>query len=530
MIVVLILSGCGTYCHVSRAEDLVAGKYLLIKNEIDLHGRTVKLAKGAIISFEGGTISNGTLVGDETIIRNAQNSFANVVFKGTWNVKYISSAFLANNDSLGLTNLLSLQNDKVKNTICIEKGDYFVSANEKRGALTLSSNTTLSIHGNIFLTPQTNENYYNGYYIIHIINANNVSVTGSGRIIGDNNKSLLSGEFGHGICIINSDNVTISGITIDSCKGDGIAVSKDNGKVIIQDVNINNFYRNGISIVGGDDVLVTNVYTSNGGKTSPMAAIDIEPNSGDSVGIVRICDFKTKDCKVGITGYVTENAHVESVQIKDVHIQNSIIPIDIKKNKNVYIEDVVVDKCNDIQYVIRAIGNDISVIHNMVFISPNCRAKYPFYIDNSNTIIYNSTFSCPQLFSFHLKNALFKNCIFEFDSFVWTALDILTKNIVIDECFLYGPLFMRPSHVRIKDTQFKKKKNSVPVIFEESSITQDNTPGVIFENNVILNLKGDEPGVISKVRNSYFYGNNSKMNFGKCYQLSGNNIKAFNNK
>jgi hypothetical protein len=74
----------------------------------------------------------------------------------------------------------------------------------------------------------------------------------------------------------------VLGLTVTMAGGDGIEVvqSKD---VHIKDVMLDNNYRNGISIVGATDMLVEHSIFSNTGQgagTSPMNAVDIEPDPG----------------------------------------------------------------------------------------------------------------------------------------------------------------------------------------------------------------------------------------------------------
>ena len=60
-----------------------------IKDVFDLHGQSLRIPERCVLSFKGGEICNGTIEGNNTIIRNNNNStiFLNVQFKGSWNVK-----------------------------------------------------------------------------------------------------------------------------------------------------------------------------------------------------------------------------------------------------------------------------------------------------------------------------------------------------------------------------------------------------------------------------------------------------------
>lgn len=57
-----------------------------IRYDYDLDGQTVKIPKNCILYFNGGSLKNGTLEGDNTIIRSSKYSiFTNVKLSGNWN-------------------------------------------------------------------------------------------------------------------------------------------------------------------------------------------------------------------------------------------------------------------------------------------------------------------------------------------------------------------------------------------------------------------------------------------------------------
>lgn len=61
-------------------------KYV-IRYNFDLHGQEVTIPENCIIAIDGGSISNGTLVGNNTILLNVNNTgniLDNVTLSGTW--------------------------------------------------------------------------------------------------------------------------------------------------------------------------------------------------------------------------------------------------------------------------------------------------------------------------------------------------------------------------------------------------------------------------------------------------------------
>jgi len=81
-------------------------------------------------------------------------------------------------------------------------------------------------------------------------------------------------------------NVTISGVTIKDTGGDGVYIGLDpfrpgtkSQNIVVDNVVIDNAYRNGISVIAANDLLIDNCVVANTSGTSPQAGIDFEPNN-----------------------------------------------------------------------------------------------------------------------------------------------------------------------------------------------------------------------------------------------------------
>lgn len=71
----------------------------VIKWDYDLGGETVTIPENCVLKFEGGSISNGTVVGNNTsIISNPIHIFDNVVFEGTLAEDLVLNNFVHSND------------------------------------------------------------------------------------------------------------------------------------------------------------------------------------------------------------------------------------------------------------------------------------------------------------------------------------------------------------------------------------------------------------------------------------------------
>ena len=104
-----------------------------------------------------------------------------------------------------------------------------------------------------------------------------------------------------GIALYSYYNFTISGLTIKDTGGDGLYISKDPFRsgtisydITVQDVVFDNAYRNGISVITADKLLIDGCIVTNTSGESPEAGIDFEPNPA-SPGVYYITDCVVRD-------------------------------------------------------------------------------------------------------------------------------------------------------------------------------------------------------------------------------------------
>ncbi len=122
----------------------------------------------------------------------------------------------------------------------------------------------------------------------------NVTLTGYGATLRMNQDDYTmapysAAEWRHGIDLEHVRNFQIKGLRIENVGGDGIYVGANDGvdafggayadNVLIQDVFIDNAYRNGISVISAKDLTIDNVVITDTGGTAPEAGIDFEPNN-----------------------------------------------------------------------------------------------------------------------------------------------------------------------------------------------------------------------------------------------------------
>lgn len=167
-------------------------------------------------------------------------------------------------------------------TVTIPSGTYMIDASR---AINLRSNMLLSLAPDAELKAIPNN--LPRSHVIRVWRVNNVRIAG-GRIVGERNGHLgTTGEWGYGLNIESSNNVSISNMHISDCWGDGIwvgALGPDGHAIPATNVTIDrvvstNNRRQGMSIGPVDGVTVTNSTFSNTHGTKPEAGIDIEPQA-----------------------------------------------------------------------------------------------------------------------------------------------------------------------------------------------------------------------------------------------------------
>jgi polygalacturonase len=176
-------------------------------------------------------------------------------------------------------------------SVTIPGGVYYINADV---SLHLKSNQTLTLSDGATL--QALPSAQEGYAVIDINNASNVTLTG-GRIVGDRAVHQgTGGEWGMGISVENgASNITISNITISDCWGDGVYLG--DGASIVRDIRLSgvicdNNRRQGLSITGAAGVTITGCTFKNTNGTAPSAGIDLEPYGEYTVDDITITDTK----------------------------------------------------------------------------------------------------------------------------------------------------------------------------------------------------------------------------------------------
>jgi len=170
-------------------------------------------------------------------------------------------------------------------TVVLTAGKYVIDPVRN---LRLRSNMCLELRtGAVLLAKRNNQERA---YVLMVYKVKNVEIKG-GKIIGDRDNHLgTKGEWGHGIMIRGSTNVTVRDIHISKCFGDGISIggAMVTGKptiecddIVIANVVCTGNRRQGLTIGCATNVKVYDSEFSDTHGIAPECGIDIEPDSND---------------------------------------------------------------------------------------------------------------------------------------------------------------------------------------------------------------------------------------------------------
>lgn len=296
-----------------------------LKRDVDLQGQTISIPKGVTIRQSGGIIKNGKLIGNKTKIIARKAVFDNVSIQGTWDVENISTSLFRDlSYENSLRDVMALASPSQNNYVRIEKGNYFISLDEKhKVGISVPSKTHLVIDGNIILRPNSLS-----YYEIVNTKGSDITISGRGSIVGDKHSHTGSqGEWGMGL-YIRGKNINVRNITIRDCWGDCIYVGNDARNVHIDKCLLDNGRRQGISITSARNVYINDCVIKNVSGTAPEFAIDMEPNKGDTVTHIYIQNIKIQNCVGGITA----SGKVKSSYLGDIYIDNCVVDDKVKLN------------------------------------------------------------------------------------------------------------------------------------------------------------------------------------------------------
>lgn len=463
----------------------------VIKNAYDLNGAEVIMPDNCVLSFKKGSLSNGTLIGANTMIRGARKRiFNDVSFKGTFDNAEVYSEWFPLKEGKGdnrkcFDAIMALANGPQNTSVYIEEGTFYTSVGGHGGGIAVPSDTHVHNRATIVAIPTHLEKFE----VISICNVRNVVFEG-GQIIGDVDHHLNDkGEWGYGIGLLGARDCTVKDIHIQKCWGDGIniqslysdytnsTVSGHCYNIRIDGVTCDDNRRQGLSIEGAMDVEVINSIFTNTGKTKstlPSAGIDIEP--WFDTQIVR--NIKIENCRFenNIGGNLImplTDGQWKNKECYDIVVRNNVFDdcnIRFNRARNVVFEGNVVGMGNASLEFNQYYG--ISVRNNVI------DGAVTFYTegDSENAIVSGNTIKGGKCNAFNVERVVnnnidgsvyiqeVKECLFSNNKMKYEGQD--TYSFICDN-----------AEIEISGNEFELDK---PLIFRYE------TNAVIYENTFVV--------------------------------------------
>ncbi len=243
--------------------------------------------------------------------------------------------------------------------VYVPPGVYMVEALE---SVKLKSRVTLLMAKGAVLRAIPNGSEH--YNILAIENVSDVTVVG-GVIQGERKRHIGdTGQWGCGVLIGGSKNVTILGTAVIDCWGDGFYIGNETAKTYFSgefvavpenirliDVQADNNRRQGISIIAGRNVEIIRPVLTNINGVAPSAGVDIEPNyNRDFLENIVVTDAVTKgNAGPGILinlsglGGTTRTVNIRIVNHRDEGSERGMYFIDANTRDNVTAGTVLVE-------------------------------------------------------------------------------------------------------------------------------------------------------------------------------------------
>lgn len=447
--------------HSFASQVTEANMKYVIKYDFDLNGQNVEIPEGCILEFDGGSISNGTLTGNNTILIYNQELdiiFKNVTREGTFIYNNTISAdeedltevgnllkFKDRPNTNGMGNIILRRNKSFAEQITKENTIYEIrydfDLNNK--SVTIPKNCVLEFDGgslsNGTIVLSSNNSIINGLlnyvHLEAITNANNIQIINT-RYEGNSSSEQSTLNF---ILFKNVSNVTLRNVYINNWQGcwitdttnqyfnydfelSSIIFIKDSNSITFDNVGLNKVMPEGVMFYRTDNVVVND------------CSFDLSKKPDN-------CNF---------TGWTPIHAFLcHNVTIKDSDF--FLTPEVNSSITNLTVDNLIIDNCNFVGGRGVDIGDEqyppygVYTFNRGTNIIRNCNIKTRYGIvqtyENSssieNVVIENCTIhntSKHDSFDFNdIRDSLvIRNCaVYGITRFLYTDC-VTIKNVVID--------------------------------------------------------------------------------------------------
>ena len=208
----------------------------------------------------------------------------------------------------------------------IPAGNYMINTlyqtgnSYEKAGLVLKSNIIVRIASGATLYAIPNgEKSYQMFSITHV---DNVHIIG-GRLIGDRDNHIGNlGQTGYGVRITDATNVVIEDLYAGEFWGDGVFLGENSKNITIYKVICDHNRRQGMSIVGGQNVKILESEFKRSDGTPPKSGIDIEPEGDYPIAK----DIEVRGClfEGNATGFVVSNQYANSVAANITFADNTV--------------------------------------------------------------------------------------------------------------------------------------------------------------------------------------------------------------
>lgn len=183
--------------------------------------------------------------------------------------------------------------------------------------ITLAGNQEVEFEKGVVVTAQKGEFKERNDCLFRAAAQDNITLRGYGALLRMQKEDYMTSAYAKAewrmvLSFMSCSKVKILGLTLSGSGGDGIYLGVDKSKQLynrdihIKDVVCDNNYRQGISVISAENLLIENCRFDNTWGTAPEAGLDLEPNHPEERlknCIIRNCTFDNNK-GVGIALYL----------------------------------------------------------------------------------------------------------------------------------------------------------------------------------------------------------------------------------
>lgn len=292
-----------------------------IQYDFNLNGQVWEVPEGCILLFEGGSLTNGIIKGNNTMIISKEYCILpSITIQGTWNIPVVYSKWVFGNsktsDSIQiyLSNLMAFAGN---NTIKINEGDITVLWPNGTSLIKVPSNTVLDFTGTSITIDPSSVRYKS---FIEINGASNVAVVNL-NVVGNYSSNPSTNLDSIGLYINQSKSVTIHNCTISKFPRSAVYIS-GTSESISDNITIDNLTSLG-SYVGVVSSFVNRLYIRD---SNIQAVVEGENNHAINcpiTGSPNIGSLSVDNCTLAGTNALNSIASFDTVSISKTYLTGS---------------------------------------------------------------------------------------------------------------------------------------------------------------------------------------------------------------